>query len=85
MSVSTEVPVLSIDDARAPYVLLARYRKARVIATMLASLPDATINTVVGLGNSEAGRTLAARCASVNVPSATTWVLVIEMFKEARL
>jgi len=72
-----------VDEARAPFVLVARYRKARAIAKRLLAL-GADKTTAAQLGETELGRTLAAQAVGVNVPSEVTWALVVELVSEVR-
>lgn len=70
-------------EERAPHVLVARYRKARAIAKHILGL-GATAEVATQLGQYELGRQLAAQAADVNVPSETTWALVVELVREVR-
>jgi len=72
-----------VDEARAPFVLVARYRKARAIAKRLLAL-GADKTAATQLGATELGRTLAAQAVGVNVPSEVTWALVVELVSEVR-
>jgi hypothetical protein len=70
-------------DAQAPYVLVARYKKARLIAKSLLAL-GATAESAAHLGKFEDGRRLAAAAAGTHVPSPVTWMLVVELVREVR-
>lgn len=74
----------TVEDERAPHVLVARYRKARKLANALTLLEGANAASVADLGAQELGRVLAAQVAGVNVPSETTWALVVELVREVR-
>lgn len=71
------------DDERAPHVLVARYRKARAVATTLLQ-HGATAAQVEELGKMDIGRALAAQAAGTRIPSTTTWALVVELVREVR-
>jgi hypothetical protein len=71
------------DESDNPFKLVARYRKARAIATALHALPNGfAVADVEGIGASLEGRELAAKVAGTNVPSETTWALVVELYRE---
>lgn len=71
------------EDPRAAYILVARYKKARAIAQRLLAL-GANAETAAIVGSTEVGRALAATAAGVNVPSETSWALVVELVREVR-
>jgi hypothetical protein len=76
-----EVVPPPVDDN--PHKLVARYRKARRIAQAIIDAggdADATLT----VGQTELGRTLAARVAGTHVPSEVTWALVFELVREQR-
>ena len=66
-----------------PYRLVARYRKARKIADALYKLEVPT-DAFAASSDNTALRTLAAQVAGTNVPSETTWALVVELITEKR-
>lgn len=75
------------DDAREGHVLVARYRKARVLADYLAQYvetanAETAAQSVAVLGQAEVGRQLAAQAAGTRVPSEVTWALVVELVRE---
>lgn len=66
-----------------PHKLVARYRKARKIATTLRRLqPGVAYEDAVVLGTTEVGRTLAAEAAGTRIPSEVTWALVVEILRD---
>lgn len=76
-------PVEFVKDVRDRHVLVARYRKARAIAKVLLA-SGGNVESATQLGTFELGRSLAAKAADVNVPSETTWALVVELVREVR-
>ena len=83
-SSASQAPALApVEDDRAPHILVARYRKARAVAKTLLAL-GASKDDAIALGETEVGRALAAKAADVNVPSTTSWALVVELVAEVR-
>ena len=83
-SSASQAPAIApVEDDRAPFILVARYRKARAIAKALLAL-GASKDDAIALGATEVGRTLAAKAANVNAPSPTSWALVVELVGEVR-
>lgn len=73
------------EDERAPHILVARYRKARKIATaFLASEAQPSADELIAVGEYDAVRELAGKAVGVNTPSRVTWALVVELVNEAR-
>ena len=83
MTTSTESTVRELDDAREPYKLVARYKKAKAIAHLLLA-NGATASSAAVLGAIDIGRSLAALAAGQHTPSEVTWALVVEMVREVR-
>ncbi len=85
MTQAAPPPVLPADQdaVREQRILVARYRKARAIAKMLLA-NGGGVESVTQLGQYELGRQLAAQAAGTNVPSETTWALVVELVREVR-
>jgi hypothetical protein len=73
---------VDLHDDDNPHKLVARYRKARKIAVLLLA-HGANAEAAESL-NSDIGRKVAAQAADVNVPSETTWALVVELVREVR-
>lgn len=76
-------PAAPVPEAQNAHMLVARYRKARKCAqALLASGADSA--SARSVGSTLVGRTLTAKAADCNVPSETTWALVVELVHEVR-
>lgn len=72
---------LTADQTTEACKTIARYKKAKKISSLLIML-GGTKESVIELGKTEMGRTLAANGASTHVPSEVTWELIVAMVEE---